>query len=74
MPSVAPGSKTPNIDFRKSLRQTFAINEKANQLLLSHIADAAWRAAPPTGKGRSIGSIAALWEWGTPWRECGFGK
>jgi uncharacterized damage-inducible protein DinB len=59
MPSVAPGSKTPNIDFRKSLGQTFAINEKANQLLLRHIADAAWRAAPPTGKGRSIGSIAA---------------
>jgi uncharacterized damage-inducible protein DinB len=59
MPSVAPGSKTPNIDFRKSLLQTFAINEKANQLLLSHIADSACRAAPPTGKGRSIGSIAA---------------
>jgi uncharacterized damage-inducible protein DinB len=59
MPSAAPGSKTPNIDFPKSLLQTFAINEKANQLLLSHIADAAWRAGTPTGKGRSTGSIAA---------------
>jgi hypothetical protein len=101
MPSVAPGSKTPNIDFRKSLLQTFPINERGNQLHLSHIDDSAWRAAPATGKGRSTGSIAAhlhqvrfiwlkaadkasrypaaqtgfaLWEWGTLWRECGFGK
>lgn len=59
MPSAAPGSKTPNIEFPKSLLQAFAINEKTNQLLLSHIADPAWRAATPTGKGRSIGSIAA---------------
>jgi uncharacterized damage-inducible protein DinB len=58
-PSAAPVSKSPNLDFAKSLLETFAINEQANQLLLRHIADAAWRAAPPTSKGRSIGSIAA---------------
>jgi uncharacterized damage-inducible protein DinB len=54
MPSVASG-----LDLRKSLLETFAINERANQLLLEHLPDAAWRAAPPTGKGRSIGSIAS---------------
>jgi uncharacterized damage-inducible protein DinB len=57
--SAAPVAKSPNLDFAKSLLETFAINEQANEVLLSHIADAAWRAAPPTGKGRSIGSIAA---------------
>jgi uncharacterized damage-inducible protein DinB len=56
---TAPGSKSPPLDLRKSLLETFAVNEKANQLLLRHIDDAAWRAAPPTGKGRSIGSMAA---------------
>ena len=58
-PTSAPGSKSPAIDFRRSLLETFAINEKANQLLLGHIADAAWQAPPPSGKGRSIGAIAA---------------
>jgi uncharacterized damage-inducible protein DinB len=57
--SPAVGSKSSSIDFRASLLETFAINEKANQVLLSHIADAAWRATPPTRKGRLIGSIAA---------------
>jgi uncharacterized damage-inducible protein DinB len=59
MPTVAPGAKSATIDFRKSLLETFAINEKANQLLLCHTADAAWKAPPPSGKGRSIGAIAA---------------
>jgi len=52
------GSKSPDLDFRKSLMETFAINERTNQLLLSHVADAARRAAPPSGKGLSIGSTA----------------
>lgn len=70
MPTAAPGAKSATIDFRRSLLETFAINEKANQLLLSHIADATWKAAPPSGKGRSIGAIAAhvhnvrlMWLW-----------
>lgn len=58
-PTAAPGSRTASMDFRKSLLETFGINEKANQLLLKHIADAAWKTLPPAGKGRSIGSIAA---------------
>jgi uncharacterized damage-inducible protein DinB len=59
MLTVASGAKSATLDFRKSLVETFAINEKANQLLLSHIAEVAWQAPPPTGKGRSIGAIAA---------------
>jgi len=59
MAPTAARSKPLNLDFRKSLLETYTINERANQLLLSHVADAAWRAAPPSGKGRSIGSIAA---------------
>jgi uncharacterized damage-inducible protein DinB len=59
MPAVVPGAKSATIDFHESLLETFAINEKANQLLLSHIAGAAWKAPPPGGKGRSIGAIAA---------------
>jgi uncharacterized damage-inducible protein DinB len=57
-PTSAPGGRPASIDYRKSLLETFAINEKANQLLLSHIADAAWQAPPPSGKGRSIGAMA----------------
>jgi len=60
MPPVpSTGAKIAALDFRKSLLETFAINEKANQLLLSHVADAAWQAPPPSGKGRSIADIAS---------------
>ena len=58
-PSAAAGTKSGALDFKKSLVETFAINEKANQLLLSHVADAAWQAPSPSGNGRSIGAIAA---------------
>ena len=53
--SVVPASA---LDFKKSLLDTFAINERANQLLLRHITEAAWDAEPPGGKGRSISGIA----------------
>ena len=55
----AQASKPPAMDYRKSLLETFSINEKANQILLSSIAADAWHAAPPSGKGRSIADIAA---------------
>ena len=58
-PVSSSGAKTASIDFRRSLVETLAINEKANQLLLSHIPDAAWQAPPPSGRGRSIADIAA---------------
>ena len=58
--ALAPGLRSSaTLDFRKSLLDSFAINEKANQLLVSHISDSAWQAESPAGKGRTIASIAA---------------
>jgi uncharacterized damage-inducible protein DinB len=56
---LAPATKAPPLDFKKSLLETYAINEKANQLLLNNISEAAWRADSPAGKGRSIAEVAA---------------
>lgn len=55
----AQGSKASSMDYKRSLLETYAINERANQLLLSSIHVDAWRAAPPSGKGRCIADIAA---------------
>jgi uncharacterized damage-inducible protein DinB len=57
-PAAPRAAKLASMDFKKSLLDTFAINEAVNQLLLAHIAEAAWQAPPSTGKGRSIASIA----------------
>ena len=58
--ALAPGAKpSATLDLRKSLLDSFAINEKANQLLVGSISDAAWQAESPTGKGRTIANIAA---------------
>ena len=60
MPSApASGAKSSGLDFKQSLLNTFAINERANQLLLDNIAQDAWEAPPPYGRGRSIADIAA---------------
>jgi uncharacterized damage-inducible protein DinB len=56
---TTPAVKSSTIDFKKSILETFATNEKANQLLLNNIEEAAWQAPPPSGKGRSIADIAA---------------
>ena len=59
MKTAAAGPNATALDFKKSLLDAFAVNERANQLLLSNIDDKAWHAAPPSGKGRSIADIAA---------------
>lgn len=60
MPSApAPGAKTSSLDYKKSLLDTFAINERANQLLLANIAAEAWVSPPPSGRGRSIADMFA---------------
>ncbi len=47
----APGATSPALlDFGKSLLESFAINKRANQLLICNIGDAAWQVAPPDGK------------------------
>jgi uncharacterized damage-inducible protein DinB len=57
--AMALGTTAPTLDFKKSLLESYAVNEKANQLLLNNISEEAWQADPPTGKGRSIGDVAA---------------
>jgi uncharacterized damage-inducible protein DinB len=48
----------PPLDLKRSLLETFAINEKANQLILANVNDAAWQAPGPKDKGRTIAGIA----------------
>jgi uncharacterized damage-inducible protein DinB len=50
--------KIVEFDVKRSLLETFAINERANQKLIESLSDAAWHASPPGGKGRSIAGIA----------------
>jgi uncharacterized damage-inducible protein DinB len=57
--ATAAGSSVAALDFKKSLLGAFAVNERANQLLLSSLDDEAWQAPPTTGKGRTIADIAA---------------
>jgi len=51
--------QTTAFDIKRSVLNAFLINEEANQLLLKNLLPAAWDAAPPTGKGRTIAAIAA---------------
>jgi uncharacterized damage-inducible protein DinB len=46
------------IDLKRSILETFAINEKANQLILANVAGTVWRAPGPKAKGRTIAGIA----------------
>jgi uncharacterized damage-inducible protein DinB len=48
-------------DIRQSLLETYAINDRMNQLLLAHLDPKAWRAQPPgkKGSGRAIAAIFA---------------
>ncbi len=50
--------KIEEFDVKRSLLETFAINERANQKLIESLNDAAWHASPPSGKGRTIAGIA----------------
>ena len=54
---LAPGAEAPALDFKKSIVESFAINEEANRLLVSNTSDAAWQADSPAGKGRSIADM-----------------
>jgi uncharacterized damage-inducible protein DinB len=66
----APASPAP--DFRQALLETFAVNERINQLILENLDPKAWRAKPPglpphpakaapaEGPGRNARTIAAI--------------
>ena len=47
------------IDFRQALLETYAVNDRMNQIVLEYLDPGAWRAKPPGGKGRTIAAIFA---------------
>ena len=49
----------PAPDLRQGMQETYAVNERMNQLLLEHLDPRAWRAQPPGSKGRTIAAIFA---------------
>ncbi len=53
-----PVDRVPG-DIRQVLLEAYAVNDRMNQVLLQHLAPAAWRAKPPGGKGRTIAAICA---------------
>lgn len=56
MPAKAEKAK---FEIAPALLVSFATNERINQFLLNDLDPAAWRAEPPTGKGRTIAAIVA---------------
>ena len=49
----------PIADFRHSLVETYAVNDRMNQLVLEHLHPRAWRAKPPGRNARTIAAIFA---------------
>ncbi|MGH9603540.1 MAG: DinB family protein [Terriglobales bacterium] len=56
MPS--PAATAPS-DFRQALIESYAVNDRMNQLVIEHLDSRAWRAKLPGAKGRSIAAIFA---------------
>jgi len=54
---MARAAALPGPDFLQSLLETYAVNERMNQLILEQLAPQAWRAKPP---GRNVRTIAAI--------------
>lgn len=48
-----------NADLCQVLVESYAINERMNQIVLEHLDPAAWRAKLPGSKGRTIAAIVA---------------
>jgi uncharacterized damage-inducible protein DinB len=46
-------------DFRQALLESYAVNERMNQLILEHLDPRAWRAKPPGRNARTIAAIFA---------------
>lgn len=54
---MARAAALPTPEFRKTLLETYAVNERMNQLVLERLDPQAWRAKPP---GRNVRTIAAI--------------
>jgi uncharacterized damage-inducible protein DinB len=59
MPAAKSKIPGPPFEASKALLEVFAINDRINQFLLDNLPEAAWRAVPPTGKGRTVAAIVA---------------
>jgi uncharacterized damage-inducible protein DinB len=46
-------------DLRQTLVESYAVNERMNQIILEHLDPAAWRAKLPGTKGRTIADIVS---------------
>jgi uncharacterized damage-inducible protein DinB len=59
MPRLNKARATPDAssDSNQVLLETYAVNERMNQIVLDHLAPAAWRASLPGSKGRTIAAI-----------------
>ncbi len=47
------------VDLCQALVESYAVNERMNQIVLEHLDPAAWRAKLPGSKGRTIAAIVA---------------
>ena len=54
---MARAGALPTPDFRHALLETYAVNDRMNQLILEQLDPQAWRAKPP---GRNARTIAAI--------------
>jgi len=48
-----------DVDLRQVLVESYAVNERMNQMVLEHLDPGAWRAKLPGSKGRTIADIVA---------------
>ena len=46
-------------DLKRSLLESYAVNERINQYLLENLDAAVWNANPPGGKGHTIAAATA---------------
>jgi len=56
---MARHAALPSPDFRQALLETYAVNDRINQLILEHLDPRAWRAKPPGRNARTIAAIFA---------------
>ena len=54
---MAGATALPAADFCQALLETYAVNDRMNQLILERLNPKAWRAKPPGGNGRTIAAI-----------------
>jgi uncharacterized damage-inducible protein DinB len=54
---MARTQAAPHLDLRQALVESYAVNDRMNQLVLEHLDPRAWRAKLPRSKGRTISAI-----------------